>query len=229
MRGIWVLIFGELGKKDNNPIGRFVTAVVVCMLALCGGVILLVENSHREGAQQGFAKGELAVVAVYEENQQAENKLMDALAVPMGKPRTSLQEEDGLREVYDAAPVKVAGLPSPAFLQKYNGKRSLIYAIFSAPNADDKLRTWAKDNGYPDWNFSLNWENLNTYNTEEVAFNKPGSRATIVAFFESNGRLYLWDGSKVHDCSAGITSHAGGKKGEKQYRQYVQWLAGLGK
>lgn len=222
--------------NENNFFGRMVALACIAFLVGVGLIVVAVTNTNRKGANVGFMDDKFVAIAVYEDDEKASAKLMEACKgkYDEAKPDSVFSEDEGERKFYRVN-VKADGLPPPAFIQinppVIRGAKpvvSPIYAIFKEPKATNKLRSWAKDNQYPDWNFKLKWRDQSKYETAKVSFSKPGSSVSIVAFYESKGRIYLWDGEKVNDCSAGLTSNAGGKKGETHYRDYMKWLASLG-
>ena len=184
------------------------------------------------------------VIVLYESADTAARKLVHE-GVPQikGPPAAEFIEEGGPRQFFDARQIIIDKLPPLAFLQKINRKpdtfeyRTLgptdwtpIYTVIRKPHAIAKLKTWAKNNRYDGWQFELQyqagWGTSSTY-TEPVEFTKPGSRVTLVGFFEGRSGLFLWDGEKTYDCTSGINSRVGGSNGESHYRKYVRLLETL--
>ncbi len=220
---------GNLIINERNPIGRTVFAVVTCFIALIGFVVMSIQERSKDAAQEGFTKNDFRVIVLYENNPTAQERLLAAVKgrYDEDRPTATLPESGFDRKFYALPPLRVGDLPSPMYAQHTN-TMSVIYAVFKAPDASDKLRRWAKDNGYPD-NFVLNWDNLNKWDTKTVRFQKPGSDVDFVAFFNAQKGLCLWDGQRILQVSAGgLTSNANSPGDEAYYRKYVAWLEALG-
>jgi hypothetical protein len=225
--------------REDNPLGKVAAVVTVLLLAVVGLIITAIVNGNRRGAQEGFAAGDFLVIVVYEDDDTATAKLKSAVRgkYDPDRPTAALMEKGGLRRFYAVPPVHAGDLPPPAYMQRTPGvivgeaeSEIPVYAVFKAPNAAGKLRQWAKDNKYPQWDFKADWENLNEYRTHPVGFSKPGSTVSLIGFYEGRERLYLWTGDSIKDVSRGLTSNANGPGSADYYeKQYVPFLQSVAK
>lgn len=179
------------------------------------------------------------VIVIYENNQRTKERLASATWSDANVV-SQIQEKSAQRLIYDANKFQLGNLPPVMYWQKIVyapdtfeqrtfGKSDVmpIYAIFKSPNAIHKLKLWAKNNGYKNWEFQLKYESgwgKNSSYTEELDLVKPGSNIGVVGFFQGSNGLYMWDGVQTHDCSGGINS-----SGEaNQCSRYVNWLEKIG-
>jgi hypothetical protein len=215
--------------REDNPLGKIVAAFV-CLILL--GIALLLErheNNHRADAQQAFLKHDFMVVVLYEDDNEARFKF--ALAsegkFAPASPVARFEEISDIRYLYNLKEDLNIGLPKLKYLQRTLAGSAYIYGVFSNPGASDKIKKWAKDNHYPNWDFPISLEG-DTYKTSQVVFKKEGSEVSLVAFFTSEKeRLYIWNGSKIIDVSEGITGQKDSAKTEEYYREYSAWLQKL--
>jgi hypothetical protein len=218
---------------ERSWLGQKVAVITVLLLALGGWLITRTEASRIVDARAGFERGEFQVLHLLECDPKAEAAfLVDPV---QGKPVAASDEEDASHEIFAFNGRNVPGLPRPRFVQKHTNKLvkltsfSILYEVFRAPNAIAKAKNWAKANAYSNWDFQLKWAHEQHYGGEPVAFSKKGSNVIFTAFFESKGRLYLWEtgDGQVLDLSEGLTSRAGGRSGERYYRRLVERLEGI--
>jgi hypothetical protein len=221
---------------ERTPLGKFVAIITIALLAVAGAVIQCNEKANREDAVTGFQTDNFLVLSLFEDDRVVRERLLSAAKGKFDEdhPVASFKEEKGERRLYKLPKLETGDLPSPAFAQKmppaFHGDSanwSVIYAVFKAPDALKKMKRWAKDNGYSGHDFDLEWSNKKETFTSSVLFEKKGSTVSLVGFYKSDSRLYLWTGSRVYDVSKGLTSEAGGASGEKYYKEYIKWLEGL--
>lgn len=218
-------------NREDNPLGKVVAILTCLVLAGIGFVITCHKTAKREESRGGFMSDDFRVIAVYEDDPTTQRHILQAHRdkYSLSRPTYVFAEKTGDRQFYRLNnPVDhLRGVPVPAYIQRVgDNPPTPVYAVFKGPDATGKLRQWAKDNDYPNWNFTLRWTSTQEYRTEAVSFEKPGSTVSVVGFYAAEGRFYLWDGLKVHDVSRGLTGNAG-EEGESHYRAYADWLETL--
>jgi len=221
--------------NEKTFVGKIVAVMTVCFLAFIGLIVAAIVSSNRKGAEIGFMDDKFSVIVVYESDDKGAESITRECRkfIDEGKPDFTFDEDYGQRAVFKTAHVKLR--PTVSYLQRtpssFKGRPDLwqpIYAVIKGPSGADKLRRWAKEAGYQDWNFALRWSRPDEYTTTPVKFTGKDSEVTVVGFYENKGRRYMWDGEKVRDLSPGMTGNAG-DKGEEHYRKYVAWLESMAK
>ena len=213
--------------EDRSIFGKLLAIFATLVVALIGFLIHTGQESNRKAERDSFLEDKFKVIVVYEDDAKKRDEIVETAKkkIEITKPTTVFNEDTGPRELW-----RVDGLfiqRTPPVINGGFDNWGVILTVIKAPDATKKLRKWAQDSGYPNWNFEVRWDDQYHQVTQDVQFDKPGSKATIIAFYETTNRLILWDGHEVFDVSAGLTSNVGGAKGEKHYREYVRWLEGL--
>jgi hypothetical protein len=200
---------------------------VTCLLLFLIGIAITAHKTKQwEVSREEFLKDDFQVIAVYEDNFDAQQQILRACKGHYSDtPISTFEGTNETRELFELrGKIDTNGLPVPMYLQRTSSGLAPIYAIFKGPGASDKVRRWAKDNGYEEWNFKTKWENHAEVYTKEVKFEKGISNASIVAFYTGeNERMYVWDGIRVRDVSSGLTGQAGNNS-DSHYRNYIAWL-----
>ncbi len=190
---------------------------------------MCVKDARIENGVSGAIDANFMVIWVREDNQELEKNL-DKACVGCYDPNKSLGD-DGWRSFYKVTKPVEGSFTQPKFVQKYKifdntTRTSPVYVVFKAPNATDKFREWLKKNGYSNPDFQIQTEFESKVETNHVVHTKGVSELSISAYYESGGRLYMWDGSSVSDFSEGFTSNANG--GEKEIRKMIRLLKKIG-
>jgi hypothetical protein len=223
--------------NENTLIGRVVAIMALVPILIVGLLVMRVDRNDRNDAKQGFAKEDFTVVFVVEDETDAIAKVNKACGGAMtGQPTSTFKEPEGLRELWRVDQNKFRspnGLPTPMYMQKmppaFPGFASdvrPVYAVFKHPDALGKFRRWAKENGYRNTDFPMEWGVYNDNHTKEVIIDKKGSTLMYVAFFEgTKDRSFMWDGAKIFNLSSNdITGQVGGVSGKQHYIRFVNWL-----
>lgn len=208
---------------EDTPIGKVVTIATVGVLAFIGLIVSTCVQYNREGAKAGFRDDNIDVIALYENDSDTENLLLERCKKTMdASPLSSFKEKNGDRSVYRAND------PDVTYVQKcyMNGSPiwSIIYKVFKKPDAVPKFRQWAADKGYQG-QVVLKWTLPDRYETQPVELKKPGSSVRFVGLYQSEGRRYMWDNKGINDLSSGITSHT---IDSAYYVRYSGWLESIG-
>ncbi len=236
-----------------QKIATFMTTAIVVVLGMI--TLAMMRHDHKIGktafeqsnpivVNNTIASNDsfLAIVLFESNGDSCRNLSVIGKAKVVGNPAFVFPNKTGARQLYNANNFVVGNLPPVSFMQKIEFASGSfeektfgpfevypIYAVFKAPNAIEKVKKWAKENGYNGWDFELKyesgWGELSTH-TQTVEFEKPGSRVTLVGYFQGKRMLFLWDGEKTYDCSTRINSNVSGDS--KEVSKYVTWLRSVG-
>lgn len=211
-------------KKEN--IGCL--GVILCAFALLyGSVMSCVEDSRKENRMDAVLAEEMDVVWMLEENPDISDGIVKNCVFGINDPVASLNEgETEFRHFYKVTsstcrikPKFIQGYPSIDGTMSY----SPVYAVFEGPNVNDKIRNWLKENSYTESEFVVEKMPVEDSRTNFILPKNGESEIDFFAFFETGGRLYMWDnGGSIDDLSEGFTSNANG--GEEHYRNFVKLL-----
>src|SRR5437870_4022263 len=129
---------------ENSYFGKYIAMFLVMCFACCGWVCQKWEDSRRLTARKEFEKGDFQILFVLEQDPKATESLLAAAdgRYDEKRPTTTLTSDLGIVELFAVEGIKVSGLPTPRFIQKFTfpdvnrmmPSYSVIYEVYKAPN-----------------------------------------------------------------------------------------------